>query len=214
MKTFRQFLEESEDLKGLYSTLLRPSDIKRYKHLERMVYDAYRRGDHKTAERLDAELEDLEDRMDSQLEDMDDTDGEDIKTGNTGGEEEHIDRDWSVQDDMARMYARYLAGELDLGDEDTVEVDPEEAKRKGWEIRQGMDHNGKGVGRFYRYVPITRQAAFAKMLRGAIWESPNLSISNPDVQKIKSMTDEQIIAAAKDAYEWKAGLRRRISGNA
>jgi hypothetical protein len=98
MNTLRQFLEETEDLKGLYSTLRRPSDIERHKRLEKMVYDAYRRGDHKTAERLDAELEDLEDRMDFNLEDMDDSDGEDVDKGNTGGEEEHIDRDWGVQD--------------------------------------------------------------------------------------------------------------------
>jgi hypothetical protein len=206
MKTFRQFLEETEDLRSLYASMLNPKDIEMHKRLSAMVQDAYRRGDHETAERLDAQLEELEERLDSQLEEMDDGDMEEDR----GEEERDLDRDWSVQDDMASIYARYLAGELDLGYEDTVEVDPEEAKRKGWEIRQGMDHNGKGVGRFYRYVPITRQAAFAKMLRGAIWESPNLSISNPDVQKIKSMNDEQIIAAAKDAYEWKSGLRGRI----
>jgi hypothetical protein len=209
MKTFRQYIEIREN-RELYMSLVPPQLLARRKKLLKMVDDAYAKGDHKTAERLDAELEEINDKIDSMLHDMDDPDGEDVATGNTGGEESHLDRDWSVQDDMAKIYARYLAGELDFDDEDTVRVDPEEAKRNGWEFRQAVDHNGKPAPWFYRYVPITKQAAFAKMLRGAIWESPNLSISNPDVQKIKSMTDEQIIDAAKDAYEWKKGLLGRI----
>jgi len=213
MRTFRQYVE-MKDNRELYRSLVPPQLLARREELSKMVDDAYGKEDQKSAERLDAELEELEDKIDSMLHDMDDPDGEDVATGNTGGEEEHVDRDWSVQEDMAKIYARYLSGELDLGDEDTVEVDPEEAKRNGWKIRQGIDHNKKSVGRFYRYVPITKQAALAKMLRGAIWESPNLSLSRPDVQKIKSMTDEQIIAAAKDAYEWKMGLKRRIRGTA
>jgi hypothetical protein len=215
MKTFRQYVEMKDNLE-LYMSLVPPQLLARREKLSKMVDDAYGKGDHKTAERLDAELEEVEEKIDSMLHDMDDPDGEDVATGNTGGEEEHIDRDWSVQDDMAKIYARYLAGDFEPGGPnshmtyDTVKVDPEEAKRNGWEFRQAVDHNGKPAPWFYRDVPITKQAAFAKMLRGAIWESPNLSISNPDVQKIKSMTDEQIIDAAKDAYEWKSGLRGRI----
>jgi len=209
MKTFRQYIEIREN-KELYTFLVPPQLLARREELSKMVDDAYGKGDHKTAEGLDAELEELNDKIDSMLHDMDDSDGEDVATGNTGGEESHLDRDWSVQDDMAKIYARYLAGELDFDDEDTVRVDPEEAKRNGWEFRQAVDHNGKPAPWFYRYVPITKQAALAKMLRGAIWESPNLSVSRPDLQKIKSMTDEQIIGAAKDAYEWMRNMRNRI----
>jgi hypothetical protein len=199
-----------KDNRELYKSLVPPQLLARREKLSKMVDDAYGKGDHKTAERLDAELEEIEEKIESMLDGMDDSDGEDVATGNTGGEESHLDRDWSVQDDMARMYARHLAGELDFDDEDTVRVDPEEAKRNGWEFRQAVDHNGKPAPWFYRRVPITKQAAFAKMLRGTIWESPNLSLSKPRADHIKSMTDEQIIAAAKDAYEWKSGLRGRI----
>ena len=184
-----------------------PKDmLAKRERLSKMVHDAYRKGDYKNAERLDAELEELEERIDDMLEDMDDGDMEEDR----GEEEKDLDRDWSVQDDMARIYARYISGELDLGDDDVVEVDPEEAKRKGWEYGQGMDHNAKPADWFYRRVPVTKQQALAKMLRGAIWDSPNLSVSNPDAKKVKAMTDEQIIATAKDAYEWKKNLRNRI----
>lgn len=211
MTTFRRFLESQEN-RQLYLSMIPKELLARRERLSRMVDDLYRKGDHRNAERLDAQLEELEEKIEAMLADMDDGDGEDIETGNTGGEEESLDRDWSVQDDMAKMYARYVAGELDIPDEDTVEVDPEEAKRNGWEYRQMQDHNGKPVDRFYRYIPTSKQAYLAKMLRGAIWESPNLSVSRPDAQKIKGMTDEQIIDAARDAYEWKRGLRNRISG--
>lgn len=208
-KTFRKFLEEKEN-KQLYMSLVPKELIARRERLSKMVNDLYERGDHKNAERLDAELEELDDRIDNLLADMDDYDSEDVNTGNTGGEEEHIDRDWSVQDDMARIYARYISGDLDLDEEDIVHVDPEEAKRMGWDLRQAVDHNAKPINRFYRRIPISKKAAFAKVLRGAIWESPNLSLSNPDIQRIKSMTDEQIIDAAKDAYDWKMNMRSRI----
>lgn len=209
MTTFRQFVESQEN-RRLYMSLVPKELLARRERLSKMVDDRYERGDHKNAERLDAELEELDDRIDSMLADMDDSDGEDVKTGNTGGEEESLDRDWSVQEEMAKIYARYVAGELDLGDDDVVEVDPEEARKNGWAYKQGVDHNAKPVDRFYRRVPITKQAALAKMLRGAIWESPNLALSRPKVDFIKSMTDRQIIDAAKDAYEWKARLRNRI----
>lgn len=206
---FRKFLESQEN-RELYMSLIPKDLLAKREQLSKMVDDAYGRGDHRTAERLDAQLEELEERIDSMLADMDDRDEEDLHGGNTGGEDDHLDRDWSVQEDMAKIYARYLNGDLDIPDEDTVPVDPEEAKRMGWEYRQGMDHNAKPINMFYRYVPTTKEAYLAKILRGAIWESPNLSLSNPDVQKIKSMTDEQIIEMAKDAYEWKASLRRRM----
>lgn len=209
MTTFRQFLESQEN-RQLYMSLVPKDLLAKRERLSKMVDDAYARGDHRNAERLDTQLEELEDKIDSMLADMDDNDGEDPHAGNTGGEDEHLDRDWSVQEDMAKIYAKYLAGQLDLDDEDMVEVDPEEAKRKGWDFKQGIDHNAKPVPHFYRNVTITQKAALAKMIRGAIWESPNLSISNPDAQKIKAMTDEQIIAVAKDAYEWKRNLRNRI----
>lgn len=205
MTTFRQFLESQEN-RQLYMSLIPKELLAKRERLSKMVHDAYRKGDHTNAERLDAELDELEERIDDMLEDMDDGDMEEDR----GEEEKDLDRDWSVQDDMAKIYARYLSDDLDLDDEDTVEVDPEEAKRNGWEYRQGIDHNGKPINRFYRRVPVTKQQALAKILRGAIWESPNLSISNPDAQKIKAMTDEQIIAAAKDAHEWKVNLRNRI----
>ena len=202
---------ESQENRQLYMSLIPKDLLAKRERLSKMVDDAYRKGDHRTAERLDAQLEELEEKIDSMLADMDDGDGEDPETGNTGGEEEHLDRDWSAQEDMARIYARYLAGQLDLDDEDVVEVDPEEAKRKGWDFKQGIDHNAKPVPHFYRHVPTTQKTALAKMIRGAIWESPNLSISNPDFQKIKNMTDDQIIDAAKDAYEWIRNTRSRIN---
>lgn len=205
MKTFRQFLEKSENLKGLYSSLLNPAEIAKRNRLERMVYDAYRRGDHKTAERLDAELEELEHNMDSGLEDMDDGSMEDDR----GEEEKDIDLDWSVQEEFARLYERYLSGGLHLDDTETVEVEPEDAKRRGWAVHQARDQDRRPLQKFYSYVDITKQKALANMLRGAVWESPNLSTSKPLAEKVKSMTDEQIIDMAKDAYEWRKGLRDR-----
>jgi hypothetical protein len=207
MKTFRQFLEEAEDLKGLYSSMLNPSDLARRTRLEKMVYDAYRRGDHKAAEKLDAELEELEDRMNSRLDDMDDGSKEEER----GEEEKDIDKDWSVQEEMARIYARYIAGDIDLDDSETVEVDPAEARQKGWIVHQARDIDGKPIQSFYSYAPITKEKALANMLRGAIWASTNLSTSKPIVARIKSMTDEQVMDMAKDAYEWRRGLHDRYA---
>lgn len=209
MITFRQFLESQEN-RQLYLSLIPKDILVKREALSKAVYDAYERGDHRTAERLDAQLEELEEKIEAMLADMDDSDGEDIKTGNTGGEEEHLDRDWSVQEDMARIYARYISGDLDIPNEDTAEVDPEEAKRMGWEYRQMMDHSGKPINRFYRYVPTTEKAYLAKMLRGAIWDSPYLGQYDPKINLIKGMTDDQIIDAAKDAYGWMINLRNRI----
>lgn len=212
MKSFNEWMTEKHgDNKRLYMSLVPKDLIKKRETLIKMVNDAYKRGDQKNAERLDAQLEELEDKIDNMLEDMDDSDGEDIETGNTGGEESHLDKDWSVQEEMARIYAQYLAGKLDIdNEEDTVEVDPEEAKRMGWEYRQAIDHNGKPANWFYRYAPTSKQANLAKIIRGAIWEAPNLSNYGLDVQKIKNMTDEEIIGIAKDAYDWKKNLRDRI----
>lgn len=206
-KTFKLFLEEQEDLRRLYASLLDPKDIELHKRLSRMVQDAYTRGDQATAERLDAQLEELEEKMDSRLGEMDDGDMEEDR----GEEEKDIDRDWSVQEDMARIYARYLAGDF-YDTEETVEVDPEEAKKKGWEYKQGMDLNAKPVNRFYRRVPVTKQQILAKILRGAIWDSPFAHQYGAKTDMINAMTDEQIIDAARDAYEWKRGLLSRIRG--
>lgn len=148
--------------------------------------------------------------MDSSLEDMDDGSAEEDR----GEPENDLDRDWSVQEEMARIYAQYLSGALDVhlnDDSETLEVDPDEARRNGQEVRQMTDHNGKPIQRFYIHIPATKQRLFAKILRGIIWESPNLSVSKPIADKIKSMTDEQIIDMAKDAYEWKRGLLARRS---
>lgn len=205
MTNFRRFLENEEN-RQLYMSLVPKELLIKREKLSKMVHDAYRRGDHKNAERLDAELDELEEKIDDMLEDMDDGDMEEDR----GEEEKDLDRDWSVQDDMAKIYARYVSGELDIPDEDTVEVDPEEAKRNGWEYRQGIDHNGKPVDRFYRYVPTSRQAYLAKILRGAIWDSSYFHLHRPKIDMIKSMTDEQIIDAARDAYKWKRGLLGRI----
>ena len=207
MKTFRQYLEMMEN-KDLYRSLIPPQLMAKRNRLSKMVDDAYKRGDQRNAERLDAELEELQDKIDSMLEDMDDSDGEDINTGDTGGEESSLDKDWSVQEEMARIYARYVAGDLELDDTEIVNVeDPESARKNGVEVRQMIDSGGGPSQNFYKYEPITKQKSFAKMLRAAIWESPNLSLSRPKAEQIKSMTDEQIISAAKDAYEWKMNLR-------
>lgn len=184
-----------------------PKDLlAKRERLSKMVDDAYARDDHRTAERLDAQLEELEEKIEAMLADMDDGDMEEDR----GEEEKDIDRDWSLQEDMAKIYARYLSGQLDLDDEDTVEVDPDEAKRKGWEYRQGIDHNGRPIQRFYRYVPVTKQQALAKILRGAIWDSPFAHQYGVKTDLIKAMTDDQIIDAAKDAYERMRSLRNRI----
>lgn len=205
---FRFWLEnvENQENRQLYMSLVPKELLVKRDNLSKMVDDAYRRGDHKNAERLDAELDELEEKINDMLEDMDDGDMEEDR----GEEEKDLDRDWSVQDDMAKIYARYLSGDLDLDDEDTVEVDPEEAKRNGWEYRQGIDRNGKPVNKFYRYIPVTKQQALAKILRGAIWDSSYFHLHKPKVDVIKAMTDEQIIDAARDAYEWKKNLRGRI----
>ena len=204
--------EKGNKLASLYRSMMNPRDLERYRILDSDIEAAYKSRDYRKAERLEVELERLLDGMESALEDMDDSDGEDINTGNTGGEESHLDMDWSVQEELARRYAQYISGYLDsrLDDSETVEVDPEEARKKGWIVHQALDHNKKPLQSFYSYAPITKQKAFANMLRGVIWESPNLSTSNPIVDKIKSMTDEQIIDVAKDAYEWKRNLRNRI----
>lgn len=209
-KTFRQYLKKEEN-RELYASLVPKDLIARRERLSKMVDDAYRRGDQKNAERLDAQLEELDEKIESMLADMDDKDGEDLYGGDTGNEEERLDWDWSVQEEMAKIYARYLAGDF-YDTEETVEVDPKEAKKKGWEYRQGIDHNGKPVNRFYRLVPVTRQQALAKVLRGAIWDSSFARLNRVKMDVINAMTDDQIMDAAKDAYEWKRGLHGRIKG--
>lgn len=203
-------LEEDQN-KQLYMSLVPRDLIRQREILYKKVSDAYKRGDQKNAEKLDAQLAELEDKIENMLDDMDDSDGEDINTGNTGGEESHLDKDWSVQEELARIYAQYLAGKLNIdNEEDIVAVDPEEAKRNGWEYRQGIDHNGKPANYFYRYVPTTKKANLAKIIRGSIFESPNLYLSSPNIEKIKNMTDEELIEIAKDSYEWKRNLTNRI----
>lgn len=202
MKTFRQYCEDRD----LYASLVPRELVDRRERLNKMVYAAYQRGDHAAAERLDAELEELEERIDSMLEDMDDGDAEEDR----GEEERDVDRDWSVQDEFARIYDGYARGVLDLDDDELASVDPEEAKRNGWEARRAIDHNGKPIDRFYRRIPVSRERALANMLRGAVWESPYLAQHEPRTELIKNMPDRQIIDAARDAWERKRSLLGRI----
>jgi len=204
--SFRQFLEEKEDLKTLYTSMSDPREVELHKRLSRMVQDAYARGDHEAAERLDAQLEELEERMDDRLEGMDDGNRDD----DGGGEEEKVDRDWSVQEELARIYDKYVRGLLDLDEEEMERVAPEDAKGMGREVRQMQDHEGRPLQMFYRLVPTSKQASLAKMMRNAIWDSPNLSLSRPRTEVIKGMTDDQILAVARDAYESKRALLARI----
>lgn len=61
------------------------------------------------------------------------------------------------------------------------------------------------------HVPISRERALANILRGAVTDSPYSHQYGVKHDLVKSMPDEQIIAAAKDAWEWKRGLRDRIA---
>lgn len=213
MNNFREWLQDSErdeaGLRSLYRSMTDPKDLAEYERLNKAIEAAYASKDYRTAERLEVRLEKLLHDMDHRLEDMDDGDMEEDR----GEEEKDIDKDWSIQDEFAKIYARYLSGDLPGLDDDSESVrvdDPEEARRNGFEVRQMADINGKPTQSFYRLIPATKERLLANMLRGAIWESPNLALSRPKVDFVKSMTDQQIIDAAKDAYEWKKGLLGRI----
>jgi hypothetical protein len=51
---------------------------------------------------------------------------------------------------------------------------------------------------------------FASLLRSIVYDIPNISISSPNINVINQMSDEQIINAAKDAYENKLRMRNRM----
>lgn len=205
MKSFRQYCEERDERDLLMSLVPRPLVAQR-ERLSKMVYAAYKRGDHEAAERLDARLEELDERIESMLQDMDDGDA----TEDRGEEQRDIDLDWSVQDEFARIYDRYARGDLHLAGEEWEEADPsykDDPEFQRLQKTQGYAMAPKGA---FRQTPITKQKALADMLRGAVWESPNLSASRPRADFIRAMPDEQIIDAARDAWEWKKGLLGRI----
>ena len=197
--------ENTDDLAPLYRSLVDPNDLKRRERLNRLVQIAYERGDHKTAERLDAELEELEDRIDSRLEDMDDGNKDD----DAGGEEQWIDMEWSPQEELARIYDQYVKGKLHLSDHEWEEVDP--SYRNDPEFQRLQKSQGYAMapkGAFHQ-KPITKHKALADMLRSAIWDAPQ-GQNKPKINMIKSMSDEEIIRVAKDAWEWKKSLKNRI----
>jgi hypothetical protein len=204
-KNFRQFIEQ-EDNRRLYASMLPPEILSQRESLLKLVNAAYHNGDHETAERLDAELEELDEKIDSMLEDMDDGDAQEDK----GEEQKDIDLDWSVQDEFARIYDQYMSGRLHLADEEWEEIDPSFRQDPEFQARMKRDSYALAPKGAYQQNPISKEKALADMLRGAIWDSPNLGSSRPRSDYIKSMTDSQIIDAAKDAWEWKKGLMTRI----
>lgn len=206
MKNFRDFLEQEErDLRGLYHSLVDPKLVARRNRLHQMVQMAYERGDHETAERLDAELDDLEERMDSSLEMMDDGSAEDDR----GEEEREIDLDWGPQEEMARIYDQWQRGTLHLSDEEWTEKDPsyrQDPEFQRLQKAQGYSMAPKGA---FAQTPISKTKALADMLRSAVLESPGAHRYGVRTDLVRNMPDEQVIAAAKDAWEWKRGLRNR-----
>lgn len=206
MKNFREFMEREEDLKGLYHSLLDPKLVARRNRLDAMVKAAYERGDHETAERLDAELDDLEERMDGSLEGMDDANRDD----DAGAEEQHVDLDWSPGEELARIYDQYKRGTLHLPDEEWREKDQsyrDDPEFQRQQRTQGWAAAPKGA---YEVVPISQTKALADRLRSAVLETPGGHRYGMKHDLIKSMGDEQIIDAARDAWEWKRNLRRRM----
>ena len=74
------------------------SERARFQSLSQQIDQAYAIKDYKKAEELEVELEDLSNNLEDKLSDI----------GQEGGEEDDVDQDWSVQDDFANIYARYL----------------------------------------------------------------------------------------------------------
>lgn len=184
-----------------------PKDLlKRREELARRVDDLYRRGDHRNAERLDAELEDLDERIESMLQDMDDGGAEDDR----GEEEREIDMDWGPQEEMARIYDQYVRGTLHLPDEEWTERDPsyrDDPEFQRLQRAQGYAMAPKGA---FAQTPISKTKALADALRSAVLETPGAHRYGVKYDAIRSMPDEQVIAAAKDAWEWKRNLMGRI----
>jgi len=205
--------QQKEKLISLYQSLLDPKDIARYRYLNKAIEDAYKSKNYKLAEKLEEELENLSDSLENKLHDMDELDPEDVRHGTTGGEDDQVDWDYSVQDEFARIYAKYLKGGLLQGYED---VEADSSFRNDPEFIRKMKVQGyamapKGA---YERRDITAQRELANLLRSAIYESPYIGMSKPKVDYIKNLSDEQIIDMAKDAYENKSKMLSRIRGSA
>lgn len=208
MAEFRDFLENEENLDSLYRSLLDPRLLAQRDRLDKMVNAAYARGDHETAERLDAELDDLESRMDDALEMMDDASPEDDR----GEEEKEIDLDWSPQEEMARIYDQYAKGRLHLPDTDWVERDPSYRNDPQFfrqQRTQGYALAPKGA---FEQVPISQQKALADMLRSAVTESPGSHRYGIKTDLLKSTPDQKVIGLAKDAWERQRSIKARLRG--
>lgn len=198
--------EEIKKLKKIYSSLLDPKDLKRVEYLSKEIEEAYIKNNFKLAEKLEVELENLLDSLESKLEDMDDNDVDDLNTGSSGGEDDKIDMDYSIQDEFARIYAKYLKGDLLHGYED-VEVDS--SYRLNADFIKNMKSQGYALapqGSFER-KKIEAKKELAKILRSAVFETPYIG---QEANLVKNMSDDQIIDAAKDAYESKSKILSRL----
>lgn len=196
-----------EDLIKLYQNLLNPNDIKKFHYLNKAVEDAYKSKNYKLAEKLEVELEKLIEFLDSQLEEMDDISDDDIGDN----ENERIDFDYSIQEEFAKIYAKYLRGDLLHGYED-VEIDS--SYRQNPEFIKTMKSQGyamapKGA---YERKNISAEKELANILRAAIYETPYIGMLKPRIDYIKSMSDDQIIEVARDAYESRKKMINRIKG--
>jgi len=95
-----------ENSKGLDFLRADSSERARFQSLSQQIDQAYAMKDYKKAEELEVELEDLSNNLEDKLSDI----------GQEGGEEDDVDQDWSVQDDFANIYARYLSNKISDAD--------------------------------------------------------------------------------------------------
>ena len=198
--------EEIKKLKKIYSSLLDPKDLKRVEYLSKEIEKAYIKNNFKLAEKLEFELENLLDYLESKLEDMDDNDVDDLNTGSSGGEDDKIDMDYSIQDEFSRIYAKYLKGDLLHGYED-VEVDS--SYRLNPDFTKIMKSQGYALApkNSFERRNIEAKKELAKILRSAVFETPYIG---KEANLVKNMSDDQIINAAKDAYESKIKILNRL----
>lgn len=208
MGEFRDFMENEENLDRLYRSLIDPRLLARRDRLDKMVKAAYERGDHDTAERLDAELDDLESRMDDALEMMDDASPEDDR----GEEEKEIDLDWSPQEEMARIYDQYARGRLHLPDADWVERDPSYRNDPEFQRQQRTQGYALAPKGAFEQTPMSQQKALADMLRSAVEESPGSHRYGLRTDLLRSTPDHKVIEMARDAWERQRSMRNRLKG--
>ena len=85
-----------------YESWLDPKDLAMYKSLSKRIDQAYETHDYKTAERLEAKLEELLERLEAFISEKE----------QEGGEEENLDVEYGLQDEMAMFYAQFINGDI------------------------------------------------------------------------------------------------------